>query len=174
MSQNYLRTVPPQYPTRAMIIRPDPKLPKYCSSSIWLGLLYSPCRWLLALFTSKPFPKPNDGCTTCVDRNLLYYKGKTIRMNNSFGTGTITAIHHFQNEEAILTVEGPKVNTTGNVAYVATPRDHVTLNLVDEIRFRLTPKNDNVYRGDYIWVEREDRDLLESPESGRNKIKPEQ
>lgn len=150
-----LKRIPPKFPIRALLPRPDDSLPKTCTSTITQGFLASPLEWLIALATSRPFPKPNDGCMECIDRHLLAYIGKRIKLADHHGEGTITAVDHFENDEVIMKVEGDEVQTIDHIAYLAIPRDKVSLNLFDEIRYRLTIPDGNAFKGDHIWVERE-------------------
>lgn len=163
MSTHYEYTIPPSFPVRALIPRPDTKLPKQCSNTIWSGLLCAPLQWFQALISLYPFPKRNDGCRHCADCKFTYHVGKAVRLANQLGTGTITMVNHFQNDEVIFKVEGPDVRAMGNVAYVVAPRNKASLSFIDELRFRLTPSDDKVFRGDYIWVERENLGFLTTP-----------
>ncbi|KAK7692655.1 hypothetical protein QCA50_004288 [Cerrena zonata] len=160
MSTEYSPTVSPTLPVRALLIRPNVNLPDTCTSHIIYGLFTNPIAWITAIFSSRPFPKPNDGCKFCVDRDLIYYKGKMIRLAGNWGKGRITNIDHFQRDVVIARVEGRDIRTPDHIAYVAIPYDHISLSFVDEIRYRLTKHGEDVYRGDHIWIDRESRDTL--------------
>ncbi|KAK7689741.1 hypothetical protein QCA50_006380 [Cerrena zonata] len=138
MSTIYSPTVSPSLPVRALLVCPNDGLPDTCSSHVIYGLFTDPITWIAAIFSSRLFPKPSNGCKTCVDRELIYYKGKMIKLAGNWGKGKITHIDHFQHDVVIVKVEGKDVRTFNHIAYVAVPYSNISLSYVDKIRYRFT------------------------------------